>query len=317
MLNHTESSCSRSNTVCHPIGQLFRFSLVTASLLFAESLAIHPSTGIYSRSRRSASIPGIANHKSFNAHNFIASSVLRSSAQSETEEQLVINSDESAEIIDTVTHAINNSDDTATIETSFKQSKLAEDSTELSIWPQFDALDSRITKIALPCIANFAINPLIGAVDLFWVNRMGNALAVAGQAAANQVFNTAFWMVSVLPGGEFHAQHEYLMCTALNTSDLLICNKLYQPFFSYRNACIQGKCQGQQRRIARCSQSGIGGWILCCPSWFNINVEIPREGPCLCIGRGSTSTPICQTISLHKIICIHSIIDYIDWLFGI
>lgn len=46
---------------------------------------------------------------------------------------------------------------------------------------------------------NFAINPLIGAIDLFWVGRMNNALAVAGQAAANQVFNSAFWLVSVLP----------------------------------------------------------------------------------------------------------------------
>jgi len=36
-------------------------------------------------------------------------------------------------------------------------------------------------------------------VDLFWVNRMGNALAVAGQAAANQVFSSAFWFVSFLP----------------------------------------------------------------------------------------------------------------------
>ena len=66
-------------------------------------------------------------------------------------------------------------------------------------WPCFDALDKRLIKIALPVIANFAINPLIGAVDLFWVNRMGNALAVAGQAAANQVFNSAFWVTSFLP----------------------------------------------------------------------------------------------------------------------
>lgn len=67
------------------------------------------------------------------------------------------------------------------------------------MWPCFDALDKRLIKIALPVIANFAINPLIGAVDLFWVNRMGNALAVAGQAAANQVFNSAFWITSFLP----------------------------------------------------------------------------------------------------------------------
>ena len=67
------------------------------------------------------------------------------------------------------------------------------------MWPRFDDLDKRLIKISLPVIANFAINPLIGAVDLFWVNRMGNALAVAGQAAANQVFNSAFWITSFLP----------------------------------------------------------------------------------------------------------------------
>lgn len=79
----------------------------------------------------------------------------------------------------------------ASVETDKKQ--------ELSIWPSFDALDKRLIKIALPCIANFAINPLVGAIDLFWVNRMGNALAVAGQSAANQVFSSAFWLTSFLP----------------------------------------------------------------------------------------------------------------------
>lgn len=67
------------------------------------------------------------------------------------------------------------------------------------IWPCGDALDVKLIKIALPCIANFAINPLVGAVDLFWINRMGNTLAVAGQAAANQIFSSAFWLTSFLP----------------------------------------------------------------------------------------------------------------------
>lgn len=66
-------------------------------------------------------------------------------------------------------------------------------------WPSFDAVDSRLIKIGLPCILNFAIVPLVGAVDLFWVNRMGNPLAVAGQSAANQVVNSAFWLFSFLP----------------------------------------------------------------------------------------------------------------------
>jgi hypothetical protein len=72
-------------------------------------------------------------------------------------------------------------------------------------WPCFDTMDRKLITISLPVIANFAINPLIGAVDLFWVNRMGNALAVAGQSAANQVFSSAFWFSSFLPSGKkFH-----------------------------------------------------------------------------------------------------------------
>ena len=98
----------------------------------------------------------------------------------------------------TITTSSSTLETTATPETN---TAINEDES-LSMWPQFDDLDKRMIKIALPCIANFAINPLIGAVDLFWVNRMGNALAVAGQAAANQVFSSAFWVVSFLPSGK-------------------------------------------------------------------------------------------------------------------
>jgi hypothetical protein len=84
-------------------------------------------------------------------------------------------------------------------------------STTLSPWPCFDKLDKELIKISIPIIGNYAINPLIGAVDLFWVNRMGNALAVAGQAAANQVFSSAFWFTSFLPSGKIS-----LHCPALD-----------------------------------------------------------------------------------------------------
>jgi putative MATE family efflux protein len=69
----------------------------------------------------------------------------------------------------------------------------------LGHWPCGDKMDKELIQISLPVIGNYAISPLIGAVDLFWVNRMGNALAVAGQAASNQVFSSAFWFVSFLP----------------------------------------------------------------------------------------------------------------------
>lgn len=86
-----------------------------------------------------------------------------------------------------------------------QQSKIAEEEVALRKrkWPCGDVLDKQLIKIALPCIANFAINPLVGAVDLFWINRMGNTLAVAGQAAANQIFSSSFWLTSFLPSGEY------------------------------------------------------------------------------------------------------------------
>ncbi|CAB9504441.1 Protein DETOXIFICATION [Seminavis robusta] len=67
------------------------------------------------------------------------------------------------------------------------------------LWPCFDELDKRLIMISIPMIINFSITPLVGANDLFWTNRMGNVLAVAGQAAATQVFNSGFWLASFLP----------------------------------------------------------------------------------------------------------------------
>lgn len=122
----------------------------------------------------------------------------------------------------------------------------------VSIWPSFDALDDRLMKIALPCMLNFAINPLIGAVDLFWVNRMGNALAVAGQSAANQVFNSAFWLASFLPSGENIVSNRICLSIARASvqTDVKQVLKLTQPFLSSlkkhsnRHISLERKCQG-------------------------------------------------------------------------
>lgn len=65
--------------------------------------------------------------------------------------------------------------------------------------PKNDDLDKKIATLALPAIVNFAILPLVGAVDTAFVGRMGNALALAGQGAANQVFSSTFWVISFLP----------------------------------------------------------------------------------------------------------------------
>jgi Na+-driven multidrug efflux pump len=69
----------------------------------------------------------------------------------------------------------------------------------LQLLPCNDLLDKRIVKLALPAVVNFMILPLVGAVDTYWVGRMGNALSLAGQGAANQVFSSSFWIISFLP----------------------------------------------------------------------------------------------------------------------
>lgn len=68
-----------------------------------------------------------------------------------------------------------------------------------SILPSGDAIDTKIFQLAFPALLNFAIGPLIGAVDTFWVGRMENAFALGGQGAANQLFSSAFWFFSFLP----------------------------------------------------------------------------------------------------------------------
>ena len=68
-----------------------------------------------------------------------------------------------------------------------------------SVLPCFDELDKKLIQILIPMIVSFSITPLVGANDLFWTNRMGNPLAVAGLAASNQVYKTGFWLASFLP----------------------------------------------------------------------------------------------------------------------
>lgn len=67
------------------------------------------------------------------------------------------------------------------------------------LWPCGDLLDRKIMGLALPAMLNLAIFPLTGAVDIYWVGRMGNAQVLAGMGAANQVFSTLFWSIAFLP----------------------------------------------------------------------------------------------------------------------
>lgn len=64
---------------------------------------------------------------------------------------------------------------------------------------RLDETDKTILKAALPSMLNMAVVPIVNAIDTLYVGRLGIALALAGQAAANQAFFSLFFLVSFLP----------------------------------------------------------------------------------------------------------------------
>ena len=65
--------------------------------------------------------------------------------------------------------------------------------------PKGDALDKQIGRLYFPSLANLLVVPITGAVDTCWVGRMGDALALAGQGAANQLFTSIAFLASFVP----------------------------------------------------------------------------------------------------------------------
>ena len=51
--------------------------------------------------------------------------------------------------------------------------------------PARGPLDNEIAAVALPAMLSLAVFPVVGMVDTFFVGRMGSALSLAGQGAAN------------------------------------------------------------------------------------------------------------------------------------
>jgi hypothetical protein len=76
---------------------------------------------------------------------------------------------------------------------------IAQESRLRQALPKRDDLDREIMGMALPSIANFAVIPLVGAVDTMWVGRMGSALALAGQGAAGQCFFSTYFLIAFIP----------------------------------------------------------------------------------------------------------------------
>jgi hypothetical protein len=47
--------------------------------------------------------------------------------------------------------------------------------------PSGDSIDKKIFQLALPAVMHYSITPLVGAISTFWIGRMKDAAALAGQ----------------------------------------------------------------------------------------------------------------------------------------
>ena len=67
------------------------------------------------------------------------------------------------------------------------------------LWGRLDTMDKMIVSSTLPLAALTSVIPLMQAADLFWVNQLGDTIAVSAQSAANMVYQFSFGMFSFLP----------------------------------------------------------------------------------------------------------------------
>lgn len=92
---------------------------------------------------------------------------------------------------------------------------------------QNDTLDGLILKTAVPTVMNLMVVPLVNSVDTFWVGRLGVAMALAAQSAANQACFTLFFLIAFLPN-----MTAPLVASAVSSGDMdqaqqRVCESLY------------------------------------------------------------------------------------------
>ena len=66
-------------------------------------------------------------------------------------------------------------------------------------YKNLDAMDKMIISNTLPLVGLAAIVPILQSIELFWVNQLGDTLAVSAQSAANTLYQFSFGLISFLP----------------------------------------------------------------------------------------------------------------------
>ena len=65
--------------------------------------------------------------------------------------------------------------------------------------PVIKQIDNSIIKITKPATMNFIMNPIVGLVDGYWVNKYGGSTQLAGQASSEQLFNLYYTFLAFAP----------------------------------------------------------------------------------------------------------------------
>ncbi len=67
------------------------------------------------------------------------------------------------------------------------------------LFNRLDGMDRMIFQNTLPLLGVASIAPILQSNDLFWVNQLGDTLAVSAQSAANTLYQFSFGLISFIP----------------------------------------------------------------------------------------------------------------------
>ena len=63
----------------------------------------------------------------------------------------------------------------------------------------FSQIDIDILKLSQASICNYAMTPLIGTIDTYWISRLKDPSILAGQGSADRLFNSIYSILSIAP----------------------------------------------------------------------------------------------------------------------
>jgi hypothetical protein len=117
------------------------------------------------------------------------------------------------------------------------------------LWDRLDTMDKMIVSSTLPLAALTSVIPLMQAADLFWVNQLGDTIAVSAQSAANMVYQFSFGMFSFLPAVTATLVSKNYANNDLDRTQAIVCRALvFALMFSSTISMIlftnTGRCLG-------------------------------------------------------------------------